>query len=93
MRLFGFLVISAICALAACSLYEEGSSSITGNPPPDAESHNCGSDGGSDPLPDAGWIDDAGGYLPDAYIPDDGGGYLPDAYGPDAPTDAGHGHH
>jgi len=90
MRLFGFLVISAICALAACSLYDEGSSSITGNPLPDAGNHDCGGGGAPDAgfLPDGGWIDDAPNYVPDAY--------LPDAYAPDAqldPIDAGHGHH
>jgi hypothetical protein len=79
MRLF---VITVICALAACSLYEDGSSSITRSPPPDAGNHNCGD--ASKPLPDAGippdgyWIDDAPNY-PDA------GTYLPDAYlAPDA---------
>ncbi len=91
MRLF---VIFAICAVAACSLYEGGSSSTTRSPAPDAGIHNCG-DGGN-PLPDAG-------FLPDAYSIDDaptfdGGYYSPDAgtYLPDAyvgPVDAGHGPH
>ena len=91
MRLF---VILAICALAACSLYEGSTSSTTQSPPPDAGNHTCG-DGGT-PLPDAG-------YLPDAYWIDDapnfdGGSYYPDGstYLPDAAiisVDAGHGPH
>jgi hypothetical protein len=94
MRLFGLLVITAICTFTACSLYDEGSSSITGNPLPDAGNHHdCGGGGLPDAafLPDGGWIDDAPN-LPDAgtYDPD-GGSYLPDAY--IDPIDAGHGHH
>jgi hypothetical protein len=81
MRLF---VITVICALAACSLYEGGSSSTTRSPAPDAGNHNCGD--ASNPLPDAGflpdgyWIDDAPNY-PDAAT------YYPDAY---LPPDAAH---
>jgi hypothetical protein len=92
MRLF---VISVICALAACSLYESGSSSITRDPP-DAGNHSCGDGSGSNIppdagfLPDGGWVDDAASYDGGSYYPD-AGSYLPDAY-VGAP-DAAHGPH
>ncbi len=84
-----FTVLVAL-VLGACSLYGKSSSSISGNPLPDAgKVHNDGGgwcDGGPCYLPDGG-IEDAGEYLPDGgHLPDgggwlpDGGGWLPDAY-------------
>lgn len=90
------LLFIAILAVAACSLYEDTSSTITrGSTAPDAGNHNCGNDGGS-PYPDAYLYPDGGYWIDDA--PNfDGGSYWPDApnYVPDAyvgPVDAGHGH-
>jgi hypothetical protein len=83
------LVILAICAVAACSLYE-GSTSIARSPLPDAGNHSCG-DSGSNYYPDAGpYYPDGGYWIDDAPNNNDGGSYYPDAYLP--PADAGHAH-
>ncbi len=66
-----FLLLSAVLAIAACSLYEDSSSDLARKHRPDAGT--TGNDAGS-----CGGPHDGGGYLPDAYESYDGGGYLPD---------------
>jgi hypothetical protein len=83
------LLVSAVLAISACSLYEgsEHTSHLTAPDaaisPPDS---GCGGnhDGGGY-YPDAGTYDnDGGSYGNDGGIyGNDGGGYLPDAYLPD----------